>query len=434
MFFERPRKGTRALLVGATNSKDYRADVETQERELVQLAESIDIAVAARVYLHGTPTAGLYVGAGKLAEISAAIAAHDIDLILFADELAPAQERNLELHLDCAILDRTGLILHIFSARARTHEGKLQVEAAQIQHAISRLVRGWSHLDRQKGGIGLRGVGETQLELDRRMLNDRLVRIQEKLRKVRTRRALGYKRRSRQGMQTLALVGYANAGKTSLFNTLTHSDLHVAEKPFATLDPTLRHIDISGLGPVVLADTVGFMHDLPHHLIHAFKATLEEVTEADFLLHLVDISRPHWRSRIADVESVLAEMGADERPRLLVFNKLDLVKDANLHLPPGALTISARTGAGLDKLLAAIGARMGGTWIRSRILLAPTQGALRAQLYDLGAVRAERISSRGEYELVLRIAATRWHRMRTEIEHGGGRMLQCSQADAEHRS
>ena len=271
------------------------------------------------------PHPGTFVGSGKLEEIRDEVALREAEVVMFNHVLSPSQERNLEQELECRVLDRTGLILDIFAQRARTHEGKLQVELAQLQHVSTRLVRGWTHLERQKGGIGLRGPGETQLETDRRLLRVRIKSITGRLAKVHKQRDQGRRSRRRAEVPTVSLVGYTNAGKSTLFNRLTASDVYAADQLFATLDPTLRRIDVSDLGPVILADTVGFIRHLPHKLVEAFRATLEESRESDFLLHVVDACSEEREDNIFQVNEVLHEIGADTVPFLMVYNKIDLM-------------------------------------------------------------------------------------------------------------
>jgi GTP-binding protein HflX len=325
------------------------------------------------------------------------------------------------------VVDRTGLILDIFAQRARSHEGKLQVELAQLKHMSTRLVRGWTHLERQRGGaIGLRGPGETQLELDRRLLADRVKQLQKRMEKVETQRATARRSRQRNELPVVALVGYTNAGKSTLFNALTGATVYAADQLFATLDPTLRRLDGLDCGPVVLADTVGFIRDLPHDLVAAFRSTLAEARDADLLLHVVDASDPERDERILDVEHVLKEIGADEVPQVLVYNKVDLLKadvageedetaipgrpprgSANSssvpsgrvdYLDGGELPrawVSAISGAGIDGLLEAIGTRLGSERVRAELLLPADAGRLRARLHAQGLVAGERVDENG---------------------------------------
>ncbi|MEQ8802460.1 MAG: ribosome rescue GTPase HflX, partial [Haliea sp.] len=321
MFFERPASGERAVLVHLTiASEDEREDPREFE-ELVLSAGGDPVAFV--MGSRSVPDSRTFVGSGKLQEIADEVQLHEAEIVMFNHALSPSQERNLERELKCRVLDRTGLILDIFAQRARTHEGKLQVELAQLQHMSTRLVRGWTHLERQKGGIGLRGPGETQLETDRRLLRARIKSIQGRLQKVQRQRDQGRRSRRRAEVPTIELVGYTNAGKSTLFNRLTGSSVFAADQLFATLDPTLRRLDLEEAGPVILADTVGFIAHLPHKLVEAFKATLEETVSADLLLHVIDVAAEAREDNIHQVEAVLEEIGAADIPLLQVYNKLD---------------------------------------------------------------------------------------------------------------
>lgn len=424
MFFERPEAGRRAVLLsvafkGAPDQTLGSAD------ECAELARSAGIDVTARIGANrAAPHPRWYVGEGKLEEIAGLLAAHDADLLVVNHELSPGQQRNLERRLDCRVMTRTELILHIFADRARTYEGKLQVELAQLTHAQTRLVRGWTHLDRQKGGIGLRGAGETQLELDQRMLAERIRAVRDKLVTVQRRRGQGRRRRQRGDVRTVSLVGYTNAGKSTLFNALTAAGVTAQDKLFATLDPTMRRLEVPGLGDVVLADTVGFISHLPHSLVEAFKATLEEVASADLLLHVVDASSPDADARIREVEAVLEEIGARGIPTLMVWNKIDAVS-GDLPVPSGGagdLAVSARTGAGLEALVQAIGLALG-VCEPTRVRLLPEEGGTRAWLYGLGAVLDEEVHEDGSLSLTVRADARLLERLSRRSEAGGGRRL-----------
>jgi GTP-binding protein HflX len=349
--FDRPGHGTEAVLVSLDfGEPDHAQSVE----EMEQLVASA--GVAARAVVKGRrqrPDAALFAGSGKVAEIADSVNAHHAPLVIFNHDLSPVQERNLEQRLQCRVVDRTSLILDIFAQRARSHEGKLQVELAQLEHLSTRLVRGWSHLERQKGGIGLRGPGETQLETDRRLLAKRVKVLKEKLTKVRRQREVQRRARFRAKVLSVSLVGYTNAGKSTLFNRLTKAGAYAADQLFATLDTTTRRVHLGSGGSVVLSDTVGFIRHLPHTLVAAFRATLEETARADLLLHVVDASSATRDAQIAAVNQVLSEIGADEIPQVLVYNKIDRTRfDARSERDEyGRISrawISARTGVGLN--------------------------------------------------------------------------------------
>ena len=357
--------------------------------------------------------AGTFIGSGKVAELRALLAATGAELALFDHQLSPSQERNLERELGCRVLDRTGLILDIFAGRARTHEGRLQVELAQLEHLLPRLVGRAPQLSRQQGGIGLRGPGETQLETDRRLIRGRIDALRRKLDLVQRRRQQARVARRRRAALTVALTGYTNAGKSTLFNTLTGAAVTAADQLFATLDPTLRRLDITGVGTLVLSDTVGFIRQLPHQLVAAFRATLEEVAQADLILEVLDAADPEWPSRAACVAEVLAEIGAAEVPRLRVFNKIDRLADAPPRLDrdatgtPEAVWLSAATGTGIPLLHGALRERLAPDLVRQRLYLAPHQGRTRALLYEALAVVAESPAEDGGTMIDLCIPAAR---------------------------
>lgn len=362
------------------------------------------------------PHPALYVGTGKVDEIAGLVKQHDADVVLFNHVLTPAQERNLERQLQCRVLDRTGLILDIFAQRARTYEGRLQVELAQLNHLSTRLVRGWTHLERQKGGIGLRGPGETQLETDRRLIRDRIGYLKSRLLKVKKQRALGRRARERSEVPLVSLVGYTNAGKSTLFNRMTSAEVYVADQLFATLDPTIRRIKVPGMGMVVLADTVGFIRHLPHRLVEAFHATLEETVNAELLLHVVDASSDECLDKAAAVDDVLAEIGADEQPQLQVFNKVDLVGqppriDRDEQGRPVRVWLSAVTGAGMNLLYQAMSERLSDVQVEKQLLLPPTAGRLRAGLFEAGEVLREQIDEQGRWLMTVRLSRQHFERL-----------------------
>lgn len=367
-----------------------------------------------------------FVGSGKLQEIADEVNLHEAEIVMFNHALSPSQERNLEQELCCRVLDRTGLILDIFAQRARTHEGKLQVELAQLEHMSTRLVRGWTHLERQKGGIGLRGPGETQLETDRRLLRVRIKSITGRLEKVHKQRDQGRRSRRRAEVPTVSLVGYTNAGKSTLFNRLTEAEVYVADQLFATLDPTLRKLELEHVGSVVLADTVGFIAHLPHKLVEAFKATLEETRNADLLLHVIDAATDEREENMFQVEEVLAEIGADEIPQLKVYNKIDLLQqapriDRDAQGRPERVWVSAVTGEGNELLLSAIAELVGQDMVKEELILQPGQGKLRAALYRLGAVKNEQHGEDGLAHLSVCMPRSDWNRLmakeQTAVSH-----------------
>ena len=414
MFFDRPASGEAAVLVNLTLDSDSEA-IDPREFELLVLSAGGD-PVAFVGGHRNAPQARSFVGSGKLAEIGERVREHGAELVIFNHALSPSQERNIERELQCRVLDRTGLILDIFAQRARTHEGKLQVELAQLRHMSTRLVRGWTHLERQKGGIGLRGPGETQLETDRRLLRARIKSIAARLERVRRQRGQGRRSRQRAEVPTVALVGYTNAGKSTLFNRLTDSSVFAADQLFATLDPTLRRIDVPKLGSVVLADTVGFIAQLPHGLVEAFKATLEETREADLLLHVVDAAdedRDHHRTEVA---AVLDEIGAGDRPLIEVYNKLDLLEtsprtDRDAEGSAQRVWLSAATGAGCEQLGEVIAEALGDTLLEREVELGPEQSRLRAALYELGAVQTETFTDNGGMQLQVCLPRADWDRL-----------------------
>jgi GTP-binding protein HflX len=417
---DRPSPGQKAVLVHLAFPK---SDYEADRREFVDLARSAGAEV--RAVIGGRrqkPDSSLYIGTGKADEVASAARGGGAELAVFNHELSPSQERNLEKRIQCRVLDRTGLILDIFAQRARSHEGKLQVELAQLQHLSTRLVRGWLHLERQRGGIGLRGPGETQLEVDRRMVRRRIATLQKRLELVRRRREQNRRARAKHEMATVSLVGYTNAGKSTLFNALTGARTYASAKLFATLDPTLRRIELPDSRAAVLADTVGFVRDLPHDLVAAFRATLEEAREASLLLHVIDAADPERAARVEQVEAVLAEIEADRAPRLEVYNKIDLKPDEAPHVErdadgrPARVHVSALSGAGLDLLRAAIAERIGPQAEEHALTLPPAAARLRAQLFAQGAVRSESVDASGAFHL--RISMPR-ERLRRALREAG---------------
>ena len=397
--FEREKPGERALLIQPQAPGRDESEALEEFGELARSAgASVLASISARV---DRPNPALYIGSGKADEAKELCALHDIDLVLVNTTLSPVQERNLEKHLQCRVVDRTGLILDIFSQRARSFEGKLQVELAQLKHMSTRLVRGWTHLERQRGGsIGLRGPGETQLETDRRLLAERVKVLSRRLEQAERRQAQARRARLRNEVPRIALVGYTNAGKSTLFNALTGAGIYAADQLFATLDPTVRKLSGLDCGEVVLADTVGFVRDLPHELVAAFRSTLSEAREADLLLHVIDAADPQQRERVADVESVLAEIGAGDIPQIQVFNKIDRIEGAlprRDRVEDGAerVFVSARDSQGLELLRSAVSERFAAERVSMTLALGPAEGRLRARLFALGAARGERSDELG---------------------------------------
>ena len=406
MFFDRPESGELAVLVHLNVSHGQEPEDPREFEELVLSAGGDPVALITGN--SRSPNARFFIGTGKLQELQQTVTEHEAKLVIFNHTLTPSQERNLEKELQCRVLDRTGLILDIFAQRARTFEGKLQVELAQLRHISTRLVRGWTHLERQKGGIGLRGPGETQLETDRRLLRNRITMIEQRLEKVRSQREQGRRSRQRAAIPTVSLVGYTNAGKSTLFNRMTGAEVYVQDQLFATLDPTMRRLELADIGAVIFADTVGFISHLPHKLVEAFRATLEEAANSTLLLHVVDAFAEERLRNIEQVDLVLEEIGAADLPQLRVYNKIDLMAmepriDRGDDGAPVAVWLSAQTGAGCDLLLQAIAELLGEEMILGRLLLKADQGRLRAMLYQQQAVADENYRDDGSSELNLRI-------------------------------
>ncbi|RMH88390.1 GTPase HflX [Lysobacter pythonis] len=390
--FDRSKKGENALLIQPHRGSAPEAEVTEEFAELARSAGARVLHVAiARI---DRPNPATLIGSGKLEEVKALADALGADLILVNHQLSPGQERNLEKALERRVVDRTGLILDIFAQRAQSHDGKLQVELAQLKHLATRLVRGWTHLERQRGGaIGLRGPGETQLETDRRLLQKRVEQLQKRLEKVEVQRGQMRRARVRSALPRVALVGYTNAGKSTLFNALTGAGAYAADQLFATLDPTVRRIDLPG-GHALLADTVGFVRDLPHELVAAFRSTLSEAREADLLLHVIDAADPLREERIRQVDTVLEEIGAGDLPQVLVYNKIDRLEGAAPRFERGQDTrprawLSARDASGLDELREGLAQLFGMRRVVARLHLPSDAARLRSQLHALGAIRAE---------------------------------------------
>ncbi|MGQ4276731.1 ribosome rescue GTPase HflX [Pseudidiomarina sp. E22-M8] len=426
--FDRFESGEQAILVHV----DF--PVETDREDLPELkllvssarVETLAVITAAR----STPSSRYFVGSGKAEEIAEAVKLYNANIVIFNHSLSPTQERNLEKLCQCRVLDRTGLILDIFAQRARTHEGKLQVELAQLRHISTRLVRGWTHLERQKGGIGLRGPGETQLETDRRLIRGRIKNILGRLEKVQKQRQQGRRARQRAEIPTVSLVGYTNAGKSTLFNRVTESKVYAADQLFATLDPTLRKIELEDVGVVILADTVGFIRHLPHELVAAFKATLQETQDADLLLHVIDISDERQQENVEQVTEVLEEIGADEVPQLLICNKIDQLADGNARIDyddnerPIRVWLSAQTGDGIELLEQALVQRLRPEMVNLALRIPPSMGKLRGRLYAMNSVTDEESCDDGVMALKIRMSAVDWRRLCKQVAEEYGDSLQ----------
>lgn len=418
--FDRYQGGDNAVLVHVSFNNQKTCDDLAEFKMLVTGAGVNVLSLVTAV--RQAPDAKFFVGSGKAEEIAAEVAQQQADLVIVNHPLSPSQERNLEKVLCARVIDRTGLILDIFAQRARSHEGKLQVELAQLRHLSTRLVRGWTHLERQKGGIGLRGPGETQLETDRRLIRGRIKALLARIEKVSKQREQGRRMRQKNSIPTVAFVGYTNAGKSTLFNSLTAADVYAADQLFATLDPTLRRIQLEDVGEIVLADTVGFIRNLPHDLIAAFKATLQEIVDADLVLHIIDATDPQMQDNIEQVEVVLAEIGAADRPKLCVLNKIDnaehlsVQKTSDEHGQVNNVWVSAKTGEGLNQLKCALTERLAGSLIEKTLTLPANAAKLRGIFYQLNGVKSETFSEHGEFVLNICLPALEWHRLTKQEE------------------
>lgn len=410
--FERPQGGERAVLVHLNLNTGFDEESIEEFKELVVSSGADPVAIVTGS--RATPHPRYFVGTGKAEEVRQAVIENEADVVLFDHELSPVQERNLEALLECQVLDRTGLILDIFAQRARSHEGQLQVELAQLRHLSTRLVRGWTHLERQKGGIGLRGPGETQLETDRRLIGHRIRTLKSRLEKVQRQREQGRRARKKADVPTISLVGYTNAGKSTLFNSLTNAEVYAADQLFATLDPTLRRVKLPAGFPVVLADTVGFIRQLPHDLVAAFRSTLKETQDADLLLHVVDASCDERDSNIEQVNKVLDEIGADDRPQLMVFNKIDLLEDVSPRIDrddtgvPIRVWVSALKGEGLELVNEAIAERATSDMIHRILSLPASAGKLHARLFETGSVNQDEIQETGGWMMDVTLRRADW--------------------------
>ena len=409
LFFDRHKQGDNIILVNCfteCNQSDKKQCIE--EATLLALASNANI-------LHSFSFSQLniisktFLGSGKIEKIAQAVAEYDAEVVLFNIDLSPSQERNIEKLVCCRVLSRTGLILDIFASRAKTYEGKIQVELAQLQNLSTRLIRGWTHLERQKGGIGLRGPGESQLEIDRRLIQVRIKSLKKQIAKIKNQRNITRNYRTKSDLLSIALVGYTNAGKSSLFNLLTAANVKVKDQLFATLDTTIRPINLPNLGKATISDTVGFIQDLPHSLVDAFHATLEEAINANLLLHIVDFSNQNYRSHIDNVNTVLAEINADKIKQIVVYNKIDLLNNIEAKINFDAdnsadkVWISVHNNQGINLLIDAIVNNLSQNIVNKQLLLKPNQASIRAKLYQWQCITAEKFDSDGNFVLDISI-------------------------------
>lgn len=423
-FFQSYQAGSKCLLVNINFKyhRDLNADL-TELEGLVMAAEKV--VLQSLDFNHPEPDIKYFCGMGKIEMIKNKRDELEADLVVFNHPLTPSQERNIEKFLECRVMDRTRLILEIFSLRAKTYEGKLQVELAQLNYQSTRLVRGWTHLERQKGGIGVRGgPGETQLEIDRRLIRQRIKQITQKLEKVKHHRDLSRSSRKKNNIPTISFVGYTNAGKSTLFNKITNADVLAKDQLFATLDPTLRKVIVPKLGEVIFSDTVGFIKNLPHNLVEAFHATLEEAIESDLLVHVIDYADEDHKSYIEQVEKVLSEIGIADKETICVYNKIDKLENINPSFVPledsdssvvARVYLSAQNGDGLAEFYQALATFFNKTWINQTLDLPPKYSKVRAKMYELGVIDKEEISDQGNYLLQIKISQDDFERFKREL-------------------
>ncbi len=411
----KPDSIQRALIV-YVDFKNCRADGEYNE--FCELVKSTGLEIVSTIKTTRLRAdARLFIGVGKAEEIRVTAEKYDADVVIFNRLLTPAQERNLEMFFDIRVIDRIGLILDIFAQRALSYEGKLQVELAQLQHLTTRLIRGWTHLERQKGGIGLRGPGETQLETDRRLISRRIKAIKERIQKVRKQRYQSRQQRKKQNIPVISFVGYTNAGKSTLFNYLTDANVKVEDQLFATLDPTLRRINTDNGNDIILTDTVGFIRDLPHELIESFKATLDEVKEADLLIHIIDVDQEQRQQRIDEVNQVISVIGASHVAQIEVYNKIDMHSAQKRRIEISEnnkitrIWLSSRTGEGVDLLLEAMNRYLNKHKRPHYINIPVSAGQLRAKLFDIGAVKQENIDDMGGWVMKVELEEYKLHKL-----------------------
>jgi len=401
-------QGERTVLVNVELTSNRQQSNGIDEFRQLALSSGLNIVQTITVKRNSTE-AKFFIGKGKVEELASIVSINEVDLVIFSLQLSPTQERNLEKTLKCQVMDRTGLILDIFALRAKSFEGKLQVELAQLRHLSTRLVRGWTHLERQKGGIGLRGPGETQLETDKRLISKRIKYLGKRLEKVHKQHDLGRKSRRKKDLPMISLAGYTNAGKSTLFNQLTNSHVYADDKLFATLDSTIRRVILPAAGEAVVADTVGFIQDLPHELVAAFKSTLEETRQANVLLHVVDASDNDNGDKIEQVKDIIEQIGAQEIPSIIVMNKIDEMSDFHPRVDKDyagniyRVWLSAHTGEGIDLLYQALSERLSGMMTCAGIQLDVQSAYIRSEIHKVGFIQKEKMNEFGQWLLEINV-------------------------------